>query len=98
VTDAGIALAAGALAGSVLGAAHHLALWRTVRRVAGARRPGRLLALSSLARLALVAAGLATLAWASPWAPIGGAGGFLLARTLAIARVAPEGRREEEPS
>ena len=96
MTEIPLAAATGALAGLALSAANHLALWWTVRRVAGSRRPVRLLALSSAARLALVALGLAALAWASPWALIGAAGGFLLGRTIAVARVAPARAWEEE--
>jgi F1F0 ATPase subunit 2 len=96
VTEVLLSVATGALAGLALSAANHLALWWTVRRVAGSRRPARLLALSSLVRLALVAAGLAVLAWASPWALIGAAGGFLSGRTIAIARVAPPRPRKRE--
>lgn len=90
MTDVLTALAVGAAVGLALSGASHLALWWTVRRIARSHRPARLLALSSVARIAAVVAGLATLAWASPWALAGGAAGFLAARTIAIARLAPD--------
>lgn len=90
MTEVLIPLGWGALAGLLLSTASHAALWWTVRRVPLSRRPARLLALSSFARIGVVAVGLATLAWLSPWALAGGAVGFLAARTVAIARLAPE--------
>ena len=92
MTDVLVALLAGVLAGLALGAASHAALWWTVRRVARARRPARLLAASSFARIVAVALGLAALAWASPWALLGGVAGFLVARTIAVARLGPDRR------
>mgnify|MGYP000303690460 CR=1 FL=1 len=92
MSDVLIALLGGVLAGVALSGASHAALWWTVRRVPRARRPARLLALSSFARIALVALGLASLAWASPWALLGGAVGFLAVRTIAVARLGPDRR------
>ena len=92
MTEVLIALGWGALAGLLLSGASHATLWWTVRRFPRSRRPARLLALSSIARIALVAVGLAALAWTSPWALAGGAAGFLVARTVAIARASPERR------
>ena len=93
MTDVATALLVGALAGLALGAASHAALWWTVRRAPRARRPARLLAASSFSRIVAVALGLAALAWASPWALPGGVAGFLIARTIAVARLGPD-RRE----
>lgn len=89
MTDLLLTLGGGVLAGAGLSAASHAALWWTLRRLPTRRRPLPWLAVSAGVRIVVVAAGLAVLAWASVWALVGGAIGFLATRTAAIARVDP---------
>ncbi len=96
MTDALPWLALGLAAGLALGGASYAGLWWTVRRAPRARRPGRLLALSALARGAALLAGLVALAAASPWALGAALAGVLIARTVATWIVAPA-PREREP-
>jgi F1F0 ATPase subunit 2 len=90
MTDVLGPLAIGLLAGVAVSGASHASLWWSVRRATRARRPAAWLALSALARIVLVAVGLAALAWMSPWAPAGGLVGFLTVRTLAVRWALPE--------
>jgi F1F0 ATPase subunit 2 len=75
------------LAGVLLGVGYLGLLWLTVRRLAVTPRPGALLLLSTVARLAAVAAALVWVADGRFDRLLACLGGFFAARTLMISRV-----------
>lgn len=78
-------LALALLAGAALGWAYFRLLWRSVRRLPQARRPGVRLALGFAARLALaLAVFLLVLRWGGGAALIAALAGFIAARHLAL--------------
>lgn len=81
-----VALGLGALAGAALAGVHLAGLWWSVRRAARTPRPARLLAASALLRIAVVALGLALVATRGAPALFAALAGFLLTRTLVLAR------------
>ena len=81
-------------AGALLGVLFVVAVRWTAQRLLDAPRPGRLLAISSLARVLLVAAAFVALARLGPLVLIGTFAGFLIARGVALAVLAPPGATE----
>ncbi|MDZ7706350.1 MAG: ATP synthase subunit I [Trueperaceae bacterium] len=74
----------GSAAGALLGITFVVAVRWTALRLLDAPAPGRLLAVSSLVRVVLVAAGFVALARLGPLALVGTFAGFVIARGVAL--------------
>lgn len=84
------AVALGLGAGAVLGAVYFAALWLTTRRIPGSRHPGLLVAVSYLARLALLGAGLfAVVRLGGAPALLAALLGVIMARHLIVSALRP---------
>lgn len=80
----------GFAAGAALGGIFFGTLWLTIRRIADAPRPGLLLAVSYVARLALLGAGLyGVVRLGGGLALVAALAGLLVARRFAIRSIAP---------
>jgi len=84
----------GLAAGALLGVLFVVAVRWTTQRVLDAPRPGRLLAISSLVRVVVVAAAFVALARLGPLVLVGTFAGFLIARGVALAVLARPGAAE----
>ena len=86
-----ITLAAGLVAGVVLGLVFFGGLWWTTQRLATSSRPAMLVSIRLLVRVALLAAGLFLLAQVGSGAILAAALGLLAAR-IGLTRLAVNGR------
>lgn len=84
----------GGAVGALVGLVFFGGLWWTTRRLATATRPGALLAVSLLARFAVLAIALIVLARLDPALLVGALVGVVAAR-IALTRAAAGGRRRE---
>jgi F1F0 ATPase subunit 2 len=86
-----IALAAGLVAGAVLGVVFFGGLWWTTQRLATSSRPGLLISVSLLVRVVVLAVGLLLLARIGGGPLLLGAVGLVAAR-IGLTRLAVNGR------
>jgi F1F0 ATPase subunit 2 len=79
-------------AGTALGAVYFTALWHTVRQLASAKSPARLLLVSYVLRLAVVLAGFYLLMGDGHWERLVAATlGFVIVRKILTYRLGPQG-------
>jgi F1F0 ATPase subunit 2 len=93
-----VTLLAGAVAGFALGALYFGVLWRTLSKLPHVRAPWLLMAVSLVARLAVMLAALYVLGrWGGWLALVGALVGVVAARTLQLRRLGPRAERTGEP-
>jgi len=79
-------------AGTALGAVYFTALWHTVRQLASAKSPARLLLVSYVLRLAVVLTGFYLLMGDGHWERLVAATlGFVIVRKILTYRLGPQG-------
>lgn len=84
-----LAVALGALGGFALGLGYFASLALTTRRLACTSRPGGLMIVSLMARMALLALGFVVLARLSVWSLLAAVPGVIAARVVLVRRFGP---------
>lgn len=79
------------LAGVLLGGLYFGLLWATTRALAHSKRPALLAATSGVLRILLLGGGLLVVLWGEPLRGVVALAGVIVARTLMIRRIRPQG-------